>query len=112
MKDWNSKVNRKQALIDMLLESSYVMREGATLGSDGDTFAGKVVALVLPEKALRRNLWVKFSKGTILKSFEIQDSHPLQWTVQVTISRSWKVLRYMLKILLQNLHLEALTPLI
>ena len=49
MKDWNSKVNRKQALIDMLLESSYAMREGATLGSDGDTFAGKVVALVLPE---------------------------------------------------------------
>ena len=43
--------------------------------------------------APRQNLWVKFSKGTILKSFEIQDSHPLQWTVQVTISRAWKALR-------------------
>ena len=46
---WNSKVNRKQALIDMLLESSYALKKGATLGSDGDSFAGKVVGLVLPE---------------------------------------------------------------
>ena len=26
--EWNSKVNRKQALIDMLIESSYAMKEG------------------------------------------------------------------------------------
>ena len=47
--EWNSKVNRKQALIDMLIESSYALKKGATLGSDGDSFAGKVVGLVLPE---------------------------------------------------------------
>ena len=46
---WNSKVNRKQVLIDMLLESSYALKEGATLGSDGDSFAGRIVGLVLPE---------------------------------------------------------------
>ena len=46
---WNSKVNRTEAISDMLIESSYAMKNGATIGSDGDTTSKKIVKKVCPE---------------------------------------------------------------
>ena len=46
---WNSKVNRTEAMSDMLIESSYAMKNGAVIGSDGDMISRKIVKQVCPQ---------------------------------------------------------------
>ena len=44
---WNSNINRTEAISDMLIESSYAMKNGAVIGSDGDMISRKIVKQVM-----------------------------------------------------------------